>query len=197
MSAAGACLDRESIRRRLDAAPPLLEGYPDLESQLQPNGFDLTLAEVAAFDGPGVLTADNAGRRLAATTPLPFGADGALHLDPGPYLVTLNETINLPLDVMALGKPRSSLLRSGVAMHNAVWDAGYRGSLPGPAGGLPPPRLHPQQRRTGAAARLLPPRPPRRRGVSRPLPGRGPPLTSVPPLPAMRGIDTVPAPRYG
>ena len=28
---------------------------------------------------------------------------------------------------MALGKPRSSLLRSGVAVHNAVWDAGYRG----------------------------------------------------------------------
>ncbi len=127
MSAAGACLDRESIRRRLSASPPLLEGYRDLEAQLQPNGFDLTLAEIAAFADPGVLTADNAGRRLAATTPLPFGADGALHLNPGPYLVTLNETINLPLDVMALGKPRSSLLRSGVAMHNAVWDAGYRG----------------------------------------------------------------------
>ena len=28
---------------------------------------------------------------------------------------------------MALGKPRSSLLRSGVAIHNAVWDAGYQG----------------------------------------------------------------------
>ena len=123
----GACLDRESIRRRLSATPPLLEGYPNLEAQLQPNGFDLTLAEIAAFAGPGVLTADNAGRQLAATVPLPFGADGALRLEPGPYLVTLNETINLPRDVMALGKPRSSLLRSGVAVHNAVWDAGYRG----------------------------------------------------------------------
>ena len=28
---------------------------------------------------------------------------------------------------MALGRPRSSLLRSGVALHTAVWDAGYRG----------------------------------------------------------------------
>jgi len=31
------------------------------------------------------------------------------------------------LDLMALGKPRSSFLRSGVAVHNAVWDAGYSG----------------------------------------------------------------------
>ena len=127
MSVAGACLDRESIRQRLNATPPLLEGYPDLDAQLQPNGFDLTLAEIAAFAGPGVLTADNIGRKLATTTPLAFGADGALSLKPGPYLVTLNETVNLPRDVMALGKPRSSLLRSGVAIHNAVWDAGYRG----------------------------------------------------------------------
>ena len=96
MSVAGACLDRESIRRRLNATPPLLEGFPDLEVQLQPNGFDLTLAEIADFADPGVLTADNAGRQLAATVPLPFGADGALRLEPGPYLVTLNETINLP-----------------------------------------------------------------------------------------------------
>lgn len=127
MSALGGCLDGESIRQRLDATPPLLEGYRDLEAQLQPNGFDLTLAEIAAFAGPGVLTTDNAGRRLAATTPLTFEADGAIRLEPGPYLVTLNETVNLPRDVMALGKPRSSLLRSGVAIHNAVWDAGYRG----------------------------------------------------------------------
>jgi dUTP pyrophosphatase len=28
---------------------------------------------------------------------------------------------------MALGRPRSSLLRCGVSLHTAVWDAGYRG----------------------------------------------------------------------
>jgi len=28
---------------------------------------------------------------------------------------------------MALGKSRSSLLRGGVTIHNAVWDAGYHG----------------------------------------------------------------------
>ena len=42
-------------------------------------------------------------------------------------MITFNEIVNLPLDVMALGRPRSSLLRSGVSIHTAVWDAGYRG----------------------------------------------------------------------
>jgi dUTP pyrophosphatase len=28
---------------------------------------------------------------------------------------------------MAFGRPRSSLLRCGAAIHTAVWDAGYRG----------------------------------------------------------------------
>ena len=126
-----ACLDRESIRLRLDSAPPLVEGFLDLKAQLQPNGFDLTLDIVASFTGPntspGVLTAENGGRRLAQTSPLLFDKSGTLHLVPGPYLINFNEVVNLPLDLMALAKSRSSLLRSGVAVHNAVWDAGYSG----------------------------------------------------------------------
>lgn len=46
---------------------------------------------------------------------------------PGCYLVTYNEVVNLPKDVMALAMPRSSLLRCGVSVHTAVWDAGYSG----------------------------------------------------------------------
>ena len=33
----------------------------------------------------------------------------------------------MPLDLMALAMPRSSLLRCGVSIHTAVWDAGYQG----------------------------------------------------------------------
>ena len=128
---AGGALDRESIRLRLEATPPLVEGYLSLDAQLQPNGFDLTLRELASFvgtgTGPGVLTADNAGRRIAETCPMAFDSDGSRRLAPGPYLITFNEVVHLPLDLMALGRPRSSLLRSGVAVHNAVWDAGYHG----------------------------------------------------------------------
>ncbi len=76
--------------------------------------------EQAVGAGPGQ-------RDLSATEPLSFDGEGWLSLAPGPYLITLNEVVNLPLDLMALGRPRSSLLRSGVSVHTAVWDAGYHG----------------------------------------------------------------------
>jgi dUTP pyrophosphatase len=41
--------------------------------------------------------------------------------------VTFNEVVNLPRNIMALATSRSSLLRCGVSIHSAVWDAGYSG----------------------------------------------------------------------
>jgi dUTP pyrophosphatase len=127
----GSALDRESIRKRLQPLAPLVEGYLSLETQLQPNGFDLSLSSIAVFENlataSGVLTTDDSGRRLAKTSPLEYGTGGSIHLDPGCYLTIFNEVVHLPLDLMALGRPRSSLLRSGVALHTAVWDAGYSG----------------------------------------------------------------------
>ena len=73
----------------------------------------------------GTSVPDN--RELSATRKIEFNEEGWLHLEPGPYLATFNEIVTLPLNLMALGRPRSSLLRSGVSVHTAVWDAGYRG----------------------------------------------------------------------
>jgi dUTP pyrophosphatase len=64
---------------------------------------------------------------LSEVDPVELNHDGWVQLTPGPYLVTFTEVVNLPLGLMALGRPRSSLLRSGVSLHTAVWDAGYRG----------------------------------------------------------------------
>ena len=125
--ATGAVLSREQIAMLLDGDPPLIAGLVDREAQLQPNGIDLTLASVARFSGPGTLTRDNAGRRLPEIDDVPFNRNGMLRLLPGPYLVRFNETVNLPADCMAYARPRSSLLRSAVALHTAVWDAGYSG----------------------------------------------------------------------
>jgi len=120
-------LSREQIAGLLDADPPLVHGLRDREAQLQPNGIDLTLASVATFRGPGTLAVDNRDRRLPEADELEFDARGGLTLEPGPYLIRLNETVNLRADTMAYARPRSSLLRSGVAVHTAVWDAGYSG----------------------------------------------------------------------
>ncbi len=120
-------LHREEISRLIYGVPPLIEDYVDLEIQLQPNGFDLSVREVARFGTPGQLGASNESRVLSEVEPVAFDEDDWISLTQGPYLVTFNEIVSLPGDVMALGRPRSSLLRSGVSLHTAVWDAGYRG----------------------------------------------------------------------
>jgi dUTP pyrophosphatase len=120
-------LERESISQLVLGTPPLVESYLSLDDQLQPNGFDLSLREVGRLASAGYLGREPDQRELSATEPLNFGDDGWLDLATGPYLITFNEIVNLPLDLMALGRPRSSLLRSGVSIHTAVWDAGYRG----------------------------------------------------------------------
>ena len=123
----GAPLGRESISQMILGMPPLLEGFLSLSDQLQPNGFDLTLRDVGRFGSAGSMGMEAEQRELSALEPLDFDPDGWLQLAPGPYLITFNEIVNLPLDLLALGWPRSSLLRSGVSIHTGVGDAGYRG----------------------------------------------------------------------
>jgi len=120
-------LSREQIRELINSQRPLVAEFRDLETQLQPNGFDLTLAEIHRYVGRGVLAVDNADRQLPDLEQLEFGSDDYLDLEPGIYHVLYNEVIALPRNMMALARPRSSLNRSGVTIHTAVWDAGYQG----------------------------------------------------------------------
>ena len=120
-------LSREDILKMLGANPPLVENLCDAQLQVQPNGIDLTLKEIALLSSPGSLGPGTEGRALSSTSPLVFDGLGRVDLLPGCYLVTYNEVINLPKNIMALAMPRSSLLRCGVSIHHAVWDAGYSG----------------------------------------------------------------------
>lgn len=124
---AGSILSREDINQLIHASPPLLEGYLNLEEQIQPNGIDLTLRDVAMMQSAGRITRDNKERIISDLTPLMFDERGFMYLVPGAYIITYNEIVNLPRDVMAFGFPRSSLLRCGATIHTAVWDAGYSG----------------------------------------------------------------------
>ena len=121
----GGALSRQSILDLLEAPGPLIAGYLDLDAQAQPNGFDVTVGELMEYTSAGELTEGD--RSLSSTRPLQWSASGDLRLKPGPYLAVLNERLSLPLHIMALMQPRSSLLRSGVTVDTAVWDAGYRG----------------------------------------------------------------------
>lgn len=119
-------LGAESIRRLLDAGSPLVGGLADPDGQIQPNGVDLRLDSVWTTAGAGRIGVADAERRIPDRREVP--ADGDWYtLEPGPYVIRLVETVTLPRDVMAFGRPRSSLGRCGVAVHTAVWDAGYSG----------------------------------------------------------------------
>lgn len=122
-----AILSREDILEMLKATPPLVESLCDVQQQVQLNGVDLTVKEIALLSSPGSLNLKNEARVLSSTSPLVFDGLGSIDLLPGCYLVTHNEVVNLPKNIMALAMPRSSLLRCGVSIHNAVWDAGYSG----------------------------------------------------------------------
>jgi dUTP pyrophosphatase len=120
-------LSKQDIRNLVRAEPPLIQGYINLEEQLQPNGFDLTLKELATIPTDGQIAISNAQRIIPALTPLIYDDAGFVSLMAGAYAVIFNEIVNLPKNIMALGAPRSSLLRCGVTIQNAVWDAGYGG----------------------------------------------------------------------
>jgi dUTP pyrophosphatase len=120
-------LSRKDILTLIQETPPLIQDYVNLEEQLQPNGFDLTLRDVALIQSGGQIGVSNSQRIISGLCPLVYDGVGFLSLVPGAYVITFNEIVNLPKNIMALGAPRSSLLRCGVTVHMAVWDAGYGG----------------------------------------------------------------------
>ena len=105
----------------------LMTNYVSLEDQLQPNGFDLTLKEIGKLEGMGTIGTSNNERILSSIVPIEFTEDGFVHLTSGVYSVIVNEIVTLSKDLMALTRPRSSLLRCGISIGAAVWDAGYSG----------------------------------------------------------------------
>jgi len=122
-----AVLSRGEIQQLIKKKPPLIEGCIDLEKQLQPNGIDLTLRQIALTQSSGRIAAEDSQRLVSELSPLVFDGLGFIDLVAGAYIITYNEIVHLPKNIMALGRPRSSLLRCGVTVGTAAWDAGYEG----------------------------------------------------------------------
>jgi dUTP pyrophosphatase len=120
-------LSNRSIRALIESDRPLVRDWLDLDAQLQPNGFDLTLQSISRHAGRGQVGQSNADRILSDLEPVEFDEAGWVELPHGVYHVAYNEVVALPLSVMAFGRPRSTLNRIGVTIHTAIWDAGYEG----------------------------------------------------------------------
>ena len=105
----------------------LVESMIDPETQTQMCGMELTLQKIERFISAGAVAFDNKERKLPETELVGFDEMGWIDLPAGAYLVTFNEVVNIPGDVAAIARARSTLLRSGATLETALWDPGYRG----------------------------------------------------------------------
>ena len=94
------------------------------DEQIQPNGVDLTVADVLEQVEPGRVGTD--GKRVGAREPVAPDAD-VVRLDPGGYVLQYAETIAVPEGHVGFLYPRSTLMRNSCMLNTAVWDAGYEG----------------------------------------------------------------------
>lgn len=119
-------LSRREILQRIQK-DRLVSGYTDLESQLQPAGFDLTVEKVYAFESQGSIDFDNKDRVLSKVAELKWDAHGWLELPAGAYKLQFAEEVRFPADLAAQTILRSSLMRCGCILHQGFWDPGYHG----------------------------------------------------------------------
>jgi len=125
-------LTKEEIQELVEKEK-LIQNYINLEKQLTPNGFDLTVRKIKRFKSGGKLDFSNNERKLSEVEEIiPVKEDeedkfGWWNLKKGCYLIETNEIVKLPLNLMAMGKPRSSLLRMGVTINTGYWDSGFEG----------------------------------------------------------------------
>lgn len=111
----------------------LVSDYINLETQLTPNGFDLTINSVFEFGAAGALDFSNKERALPVQKEImpkkqkPEDKFGWWVLSAGTYKVRTNETVNLPNDLAAICFSRTSLLRMGAFTQHGAWDAGFNG----------------------------------------------------------------------
>ena len=125
-------LNKEEIEK-LIKEKNIIEGYIDLNTQLTPNGFDLTAANIFSFNDKGRIDFSNKERSFPECeeiNPVKLSKEekfGWWDLKKGIYKVKTNETLNLPRDLIAFAFTRTSLLRMGAFTQHGVWGAGFCG----------------------------------------------------------------------
>lgn len=116
-------LGSEEIRK-LIKNKKLVTGYIDLEKQLQPNGFDLTIQKIGYLEGNGEILADGKQTPEVVDVPSPYNK---WWCSKGIYLITFNEVLKFPKGIAGIGIQRSSVIRCGAMINVSSWDSGYEG----------------------------------------------------------------------
>jgi dUTP pyrophosphatase len=124
-------LNKRQLKEKIEDG--LIKDYIDLETQLQPTGFDVTAGEIHRFNEEGKLDFSNSEREIPKTEKVEAKKKDAeddygwWKLQPGAYKVVMNEKVDIPENFVGVAHPRSSLLRMGCTIGNALWEPGYTG----------------------------------------------------------------------
>ena len=106
-------LNKDEIKTRI-LEDELITDYIDLDVQLQPNGFDLTIEEIYGFypTPENILRFED--KKIDERRTIHFGnLYNWVGLKRGVYKFKINETIKLPNDLCAITTQRSSFMRMG------------------------------------------------------------------------------------
>jgi dUTP pyrophosphatase len=98
--------------------------HPFNEENVTPPGYDFSVSAVFTYVDFGGLWKD---RKSVPEYEEMEAINDCYNLGPGPYMVRFAEMVEIPKNCMAIMHPRSTLLRCGVSLETAVWDAGYVG----------------------------------------------------------------------
>lgn len=93
-------------------------------------GFDLRVGEVFVIEGGEAFLGETERHTPRAGSIAKYGEKRDIVLKPGDFvLVKTIEKVNLPKDVAAIFRPRSTLQRSGIGLFTATASPGYSGEL--------------------------------------------------------------------
>lgn len=94
-------------------------------------GFDLRMGEIFEISGDGYLGVEERHTPDSKSVArYDEGKNDSFVFEPGKYyLIKTAEKVNLPIDLMAVIFPRTTLFRSGLALFNGQVAPGYSGEL--------------------------------------------------------------------
>jgi dUTP pyrophosphatase len=112
------------LKRRIQEEG-LVKDYINLDDQLQPNGFDMTLQRVERYLDEGIVYT-NSKKKLPAMGEVTL-QNNMWFIQQGVYLGYLNEEVKIPKGLCAIHTQRSTLARCGCFTPVGFWDSGYNG----------------------------------------------------------------------
>lgn len=127
-------LTKEKIKELIENKN-LIENFPDLETQLSENSFDLTAKKILKFKGKGQQDFSDSEQVIPETEIIkPQKKNnkdkyGWWKLKKGTYKIKTNEKVNLPDNMTGKIFPRACIVKMGSLISANIVNKGYQGNF--------------------------------------------------------------------